>query len=191
VCSFSLTKVSNSIRPEHGRTGHFFSFEAAGIVPDIVCLSKSLGAMGFPMSIVLLKPEMDIWEPGQHNGTFRGNNLAFIAATAAIKHYWADSTFEENNFLLSDKIENQLQLLQEIQSSKSSVYRGRCLIWGLEWHDKAHAARVSKRCFEQGLIVETCGAFDQVLKFLPPLTISSHALELGFEIIANTITALE
>ncbi len=76
--------ICDDIQVGCGRAGWFFSFERAGIVPDIVTLSKSIGGYGFPMSIVLLKPELDIWAPGEHNGTFRGNQVAFVAARAAI-----------------------------------------------------------------------------------------------------------
>ena len=71
-----------------GRTGTFFCFEAAGIKPDIVTLSKSIGGYGLPMALVLIKPELDVWEPGEHNGTFRGNNPAFVTARVALEKFW-------------------------------------------------------------------------------------------------------
>jgi diaminobutyrate-2-oxoglutarate transaminase len=77
-----------------GRTGPFFSFEQAGIVPDIVCLSKSLSGYGLPFAVTLLKPELDVWEPGEHNGTFRGPNPAFVTATAAMD-FWAGEGLEK------------------------------------------------------------------------------------------------
>src|SRR3546814_5299557 len=76
-----------------GRTGNFFSFEAAGISPDLITLSKSLSGFGLPMSLVLFKPELDIWKPGAHSGTFRGNNMAFVTATQALDSYCADDAF--------------------------------------------------------------------------------------------------
>ena len=63
-----------------GRTGQFFSFEEAGIEPDMVTLSKSISGYGHPLALTLLKPELDIWEPGEHNGTFRGFAPAFATA---------------------------------------------------------------------------------------------------------------
>ena len=77
-----------------GRTGPFFSFEAAGITPDIVCLSKSIGGYGLPLALTLIRPELDIWKPGEHNGTFRGFNPAFVTGTAALRVYWRDSELE-------------------------------------------------------------------------------------------------
>ncbi|MFK4496118.1 diaminobutyrate-2-oxoglutarate transaminase [Bradyrhizobium japonicum] len=76
--------VVDDIQAGCGRTGTFFSFEKAGIVPDLVCLAKSVSGYGLPMSLLLLKPEHDVWSPGEHNGTFRGNSLAFVTAAAAI-----------------------------------------------------------------------------------------------------------
>lgn len=88
--------IVDDIQAGCGRSGHFFSFETAEINPDIVTLSKSLSGFGLPMSLVLFKPELDIWRSGQHNGTFRGHNLAFVTATKAIQHFWADQNSKLN-----------------------------------------------------------------------------------------------
>ena len=74
--------ILDEIQAGVGRTGTFFAFEAAGIVPDIVTVSKSISGSGLPMSLVLLRPEVDVWKPGAHTGTFRGNNLAFVSAAS-------------------------------------------------------------------------------------------------------------
>lgn len=83
--------IIDDIQAGCGRTGTFFSFEEAGIYPDIVTVSKSLSGYGLPFAIVLMKPELDQWKPGEHNGTFRGNNPAFITAKAALDNYWPAS----------------------------------------------------------------------------------------------------
>ena len=85
--------IIDDIQAGCGRTGDFFSFEALGVTPDIVTLSKSISGYGLPMSLVLLAPHLDVWEPGEHNGTFRGNNLAFVTGKAVIDHYWSDAGF--------------------------------------------------------------------------------------------------
>lgn len=96
ICrKFDILLIIDDIQAGCGRTGTFFSFEPSGIVPDIVCLSKSISGIGLPMAITLIKPEYDIWSPGEHNGTFRGNNLAFIAASEALE-YWDDQNFLNN-----------------------------------------------------------------------------------------------
>ncbi len=96
--------IVDDIQAGCGRTGTFFSFEPSGIQPDIVTLSKSIGGYGLPMAVVLLKPELDQWKPGEHNGTFRGNNHAFITAAKALEIYWANDDFETHIKQCSDKV---------------------------------------------------------------------------------------
>src|SRR3546814_14344132 len=76
--------IIDDIQVGCGRTGPFFSFEEMGIDPDIVTLSKSISGSGLPMPLVLIKPAPDVWAPGEHNGTFRGNNAAFVPEPAAL-----------------------------------------------------------------------------------------------------------
>src|SRR5690606_5756035 len=87
---YDLLLVVDDIQMGCGRTGKFFSFEEAGIVPDIVCLSKSISGYGIPMSLTLVRPDLDVWQPGEHNGTFRGISPAFVTAAAALRLYWSD-----------------------------------------------------------------------------------------------------
>jgi diaminobutyrate-2-oxoglutarate transaminase len=182
--------IVDDIQTGCGRTGKFFSFEESGIVPDIVCLSKSISGMGLPMALTLLRPELDIWEPGQHNGTFRGNNLAFVAATAALEGYWKDNRMEAEVAAASSLVDSLLEDLRDGDPDGNWTHRGRGLIRGIEWQDKAMAEAVSMACFERGLIVETCGAWDHVLKILPSLTIGREGLEDGFAILAEAIAAI-
>lgn len=92
---WDILLIVDDVQAGCGRTGTFFSFEPAEIEPDIVCLSKSIGGIGLPMAITLIKPEYDQWGPGEHNGTFRGNNLAFLAAQEALTHWETDEFSEE------------------------------------------------------------------------------------------------
>lgn len=77
--------IVDDIQTGCGHTGPFFSFEPAGIVPDIICLSKSISGYGTPMALTLMRPEYDVWRPGEHNGTFRGYNPAFVTAARALE----------------------------------------------------------------------------------------------------------
>ena len=88
--------IVDDIQAGCGRTGTFFSFEPAGIQPDLVCLSKSISGSGLPMSLTLIRPDLDIWSPGEHNGTFRGNNAAFVTATEALS-WWADQALAQGS----------------------------------------------------------------------------------------------
>ncbi|BAY65335.1 putative diaminobutyrate--2-oxoglutarate aminotransferase [Calothrix brevissima NIES-22] len=172
--------ICDDIQVGCGRTGAFFSFERAGIVPDMVILSKSISGYGLPMSLLLIKPELDIWEPGEHNGTFRGNQLAFIGATAALE-------YRESSSLELDVKEKELFvkefLNQEIAAiSETIIIRGIGMIWGIDVQNfggKNFAKSITSRCFELGLIVETAGRNDTVIKILPPLVIDIFTLQKG------------
>ena len=105
--------IVDDIQVGNGRTGDFFSFETAGIQPDLVIVSKSISGFGLPMTLVLLKPEIDQWQPGQHSGTFRGNNLAFVTATEALR-FWETEEFsrsiERKGHLLSERLRDPRSL---------------------------------------------------------------------------------
>jgi diaminobutyrate-2-oxoglutarate transaminase len=187
VCrDFDILLVVDDIQVGNGRSGDFFSFEAAGISPDMVTLSKSIGG-GLPMAILLLKPELDQWQPGEHTGTFRGNNLAFVASTAALSTYWQSDEFSQSVKYKSSILKDELEkTVQEFPSLQASV-RGRGLIYGLEIPADGLAKMVSKHAFEKGLVIELSGARNQVVKFLPPLTIDEETLHEGINIVNEAI----
>ncbi|MER5770029.1 diaminobutyrate--2-oxoglutarate transaminase [Streptomyces sp. NPDC001985] len=170
-----------------GRTGAFFSFEEAGIVPDIVTLSKSISGYGLPMALCLFTPALDIWEPGEHNGTFRGNNPAFVTATAALDAYWADGQMERHTRARGQLVESRLRAIAAEHPQAVAECRGRGLAWGLECADKPLAARVARRAFALGLLVETSGTLGEVVKLLPPLTASADELDEGLSILARAV----
>ncbi|MEU5696334.1 aspartate aminotransferase family protein [Actinosynnema sp. NPDC020468] len=181
--------VVDDIQVGCGRTGGFFSFERAGITPDLVTLSKSISGYGLPMALVLMKPEHDVWRPGQHNGTFRGNQLAFVGATAAIRRYWSDG--REPDFAAEVARKGALveeHLRRDVVARFDVALRGLGLIWGLDLRGSGiSAAKVSRRCFERGLIVETSGRDSEVVKLLPPLTIADEQLRRGLEVLVDAI----
>lgn len=167
------------------RTGTFFSFERAGIVPDMVILSKSVGGLGMPLSIVLLKEELDEWKPGEHNGTFRGNQLSFVAGKASF------------DWLLENNVESETQrkgeivkdfLTKEVLTLDSRLeLRGMGLIWGIDFGkiDASLADKIIEKCFERRLICECAGREGAVLKIMPPLVIEDDLLKEGLQIIAE------
>ncbi len=180
--------IVDDIQAGCGRTGAFFSFEAAGIEPDMVTLSKSLSGYGLPMSILLIKRDLDAWKPGEHNGTFRGNNLAFVTATATLNHYWADDRFSEELEAKSNTI--RLHLTKVIKDYPEQLrLKGRGMFCGIECNESTLAAKVVQQCFEQKLIIEVSGPNDEVLKVFCPLTISAEALETGLNIISENLRA--
>ncbi|MGO4421164.1 diaminobutyrate--2-oxoglutarate transaminase, partial [Streptomyces sp. MCAF7] len=179
--------IVDDIQMGCGRTGPFFSFEEAGITPDIVTLSKSIGGYGLPMSLALFRPELDIWEPGEHNGTFRGNNPAFVTAAAALNTYWADGQMEKQTLARGEQVEQALREICEEHVRLGAQYRGRGLVWGLEFADPSRASAVCARAFELGLLVETSGPQSEVVKLLPPLTVSPEELDEGLRTLARAI----
>jgi diaminobutyrate-2-oxoglutarate transaminase len=179
--------IVDDIQAGCGRSGDFFSFEESGIRPDLVVLSKSLSGYGLPMSLVLISPELDVWEPGGHTGTFRGNNLAFVGGTAALRTYWADEVFSAETTRKGELLQSRLAAIAE-RHPGHLVERGRGLFRGLaSLTDPDFAGRVSSEAFERGVIIETAGAYSEVVKFLPPLTTDDETLLRGIEVVEAAI----
>ncbi|MFF2371383.1 diaminobutyrate--2-oxoglutarate transaminase [Agromyces sp. NPDC058110] len=182
--------ILDEIQAGVGRTGEFFAFEESGIVPDIVTVSKSISGSGLPMSLVLLRPEVDVWKPGAHTGTFRGNNLAFVSARAALENYWADTALVDGVAEKSALLRAELEQIAAANPQQDFVVRGRGLMYGLACDaDRGLAARISKQAFTRGLVIETSGAYDEVLKFLPALTITEDELRAGLAIVRESLAA--
>lgn len=179
--------IVDDIQVGCGRTGPFFSFEKAGISPDIICLSKSLSGYGVPFAVTLLKPEFDQWSPGEHNGTFRGHNLAFVTATAALDVYWRNDKLNQHVNRCAKQLREAMINMAERGDGE---VRGRGLIHGIEFSDKSLASRLSKAAFQRGLIIETSGPQDEVLKVLPPLTIDQASLGAGLDVIDQCILSV-
>ena len=185
---FGILLIIDDVQAGCGRTGNFFSFERAGIVPDIVCVSKSIGGYGLPMSLVLMRRSLDCWKAGQHTGTFRGNQLAFVAAAAALELWQAESfaqQIRERSQIVTHFLFDRIAAIH----SQISI-RGIGMIWGV---DLSHVATsemvksISRRCFERGLIIERCGRDDTTLKILPPLNIPEQQLLDGLTILEEAI----
>ncbi|MFI8933087.1 diaminobutyrate--2-oxoglutarate transaminase [Streptomyces sp. NPDC053474] len=180
--------IVDDIQMGCGRTGAFFSFEEAGISPDIVTVSKSISGYGLPMALTLFKPELDVWEPGEHNGTFRGNNPAFVTAAAALRTYWSDGpAMEKQTRARGEQVEQTLVALVDEHRADIVEYRGRGLVWGIEFRDKERATRIARRAFELGLLIETSGPESEVVKLLPALTITADELDEGLRTLTRAV----
>lgn len=178
--------IVDDIQMGCGRTGEFFSFEFAKLTPDIIVMSKSLSGYGLPLSMLLLKPEFDAWRPGEHTGTFRGNNLALVSATAAINIYWRCSTFSQEVQRMGDDMRRRLEGIASEHGDYFAV-RGRGMALGFDCQKAEIAEAIMHKAFEKGLIVERCGPVDQVVKLLPALTIESETLNRGIEIFEESL----
>lgn len=181
---YEILLIVDDIQAGCGRTGSFFSFDEAGIQPDIITLSKSLSGYGLPFSVVLMKPELDQWKPGEHNGTFRGHNPAFVTATAALDHYWRDKTFANEVKQKGDIIAKAFDAIAEKHGSEWFTTTGRGMMRGLVCNSGKLADAITTEAFKQKLIIETSGAESHVVKTLCPLTISEEDLRKGLDIVA-------
>jgi len=181
---YEILLIVDDIQAGCGRTGTFFSFDEAGIQPDIVTLSKSLSGYGLPFSVVLMKPELDQWKPGEHNGTFRGHNPAFVTATAALDHYWRDKTFSNEVKKKGDIIAQAFDAIADKHGSEWFTTTGRGMMRGLVCNSGKLADAITTEAFKQKLIIETSGADSHVVKTLCPLTISEEDLRKGLDIVA-------
>lgn len=182
--------IVDEIQSGCGRTGPFFSFERAGIVPDLVTVSKSMGGAGFPIALVLLRQALDQWKPAEHTGTFRGHQLSFVAATAALETFWARG--------LTEEVEQKGRLVERTLRERLAArtpdvrVRGCGLAWGVDFSSAGGGERVDRilqRAFSQGLVVESCGRRGAVIKLTPPLTISESLLSEGLDVLLSATEA--
>ncbi|WP_232221350.1 diaminobutyrate--2-oxoglutarate transaminase [Burkholderia sp. WSM2232] len=181
--------IVDDIQAGCGRTGTFFSFEKFGLHPDLICLSKSISGNGLPMAILLIKPKYDVWAPGEHNGTFRGNNLAFVAARTALS-YWKDKHFltqlDENIRIMDAGLETILKKHQNLLVRR----KGRGLFQGIEFARPEDAMRVRAAMFDRAVVMEMSGPRGEVLKLMPPLTIPTTLLERSIKLIDECVASL-
>ncbi|WP_299232735.1 diaminobutyrate--2-oxoglutarate transaminase [uncultured Halomonas sp.] len=189
ICrAHDILLIIDDIQAGCGRTGKFFSFEHAGVVPDIVTNSKSLSGLGLPFSQVLMRPELDVWKPGQYNGTFRGFALAFTTAAAAIENYWSDDSFaqevQRKGEVVSERFAKIAAWISE-QGIEASE-RGRGLMRGIDVGSGEIADKITHQAFENGLVIETSGQDGEVVKCLCPLTISDEDLQKGLDILEQS-----
>jgi diaminobutyrate-2-oxoglutarate transaminase len=198
ICSkYGVLMIVDEIQAGFCRTGKFFAFEHSGILPDIVTMSKALGGVGFPISCVAYKDELDIWPPGKHIGTFRGNAVAYAAGHAALQ-FMIENRLAEYTCQLGGKM---LERLKEIEKDSQIVgeARGKGLMFGIEIvHDRASknpapelAQKIRTLCHRRGLLVEIGGHYNNVVRFLPPLILTDDLANKGIEIFADAVRESE
>lgn len=185
-----ILTIQDDIQMGCGRTGPFFSSEHYGLRPDLIVLSKSIGAFGVPLSLVLLKAELDIWEPGEHTGTFRGQDLAFVAGRAALEHYWTTPELENETRRKGTVVSAVLSSLRSRWPEHVCSTRGRGLMHGVELKSPKLAAEAVRAAFERGLLVERAGREKQVIKISPPLTIPEDSLTEGLGLLADALDSV-
>ena len=184
---YNILLIVDDIQVGNCRTGDFFSFERSGIKPDIITMAKSIGGIGMPFAMCLIKPDIDIFNPGEHNGTFRGFQPAFVAGKAALEYM--------NKYDVPQMVKNKSKIIEEIFTreipliSKELTWRGMGMIYGIDFKEypDGTAQKVSEECFKNGLIIELAGRQDSVLKYMPILVSDESDLVRGIYISLDAI----
>jgi len=177
--------IVDDIQAGCGRTGTFFSFEEMGIEPDLIPMAKSFSGMGLPFAALLIKPEHDIWGPAEHNGTFRGNTHAFVTARVALEKFWTEQTFQTEIATKAEMLRDALTRIAD--TIPGARLKGRGMMQGVDVGNGELAEDICARAFEKGLIIETSGAHDEVVKVLAPLTTPDDTFARGLEILAEAV----
>nr|WP_305909022.1 aspartate aminotransferase family protein [Methylomarinum sp. Ch1-1]MDP4521897.1 aspartate aminotransferase family protein [Methylomarinum sp. Ch1-1] len=173
--------IVDDIQVGCGRTGSFFSFDDLDIDPDIICLAKGIGGMGTPMAMNLVKPEIDRhWAPGEHTGTFRGQDLSFVAGSEALSYFEDDSLMKD----VRAKSQIMAEALTALEKRHADLeVSGKGMILGLDIGDGNRAKAIVDACFQSGLLIASCGTGGRVVKLIPPLTIPEDDLKDGLNIL--------
>jgi len=179
--------IIDDIQSGCGRTGTYFSFEQAGIEPDMITQAKSLSGFGLPFAALLIKPEHDIWKPAEHNGTFRGNTHAFVTARVTLEKFWKDDSFAAEVRRKGAHLHDRLSKIAK--QVPGAEMRGRGMMQGINVGSGDLAEQVCAEAFERGLIIETSGANDEVVKFLGALTMPDAVLDEGLDMLENAVGA--
>jgi diaminobutyrate-2-oxoglutarate transaminase len=178
--------IVDEIQAGCGRSGGFFGFDESGIVPDLVTLSKSISGFGLPLSLLLIAPEHDQWLPAQHNGTFRGNTHAFVTGTVALEKFWRFPAFALETARRAGLVRERLaRIAARVEGAR---LKGRGMMQGVDVGSGALADRITAAAYRMGLIIETSGAHDEVVKVLAPLTTPDALLMEGFDILDAAVT---
>ena len=173
--------IVDDIQAGIGRAGSFFSFDDMDVQPDMIPLAKSLSGFGLPFAALLIRRELDIWKPAEHNGTFRGNTHAFVTARVALEKFWSDDTFKNEIAEKAKILETRLQRIADMVPG--ARLKGRGMMRGVDVGSGELAEQICGEAFRNGLIIETSGSFDEVVKVLAPLTIPVELFEKGLDIL--------
>ncbi len=196
-----IALIADEVQTGVGRTGTFWAVEHSGIVPDVMVLSKAIGG-SLPLAVVVYRDDLDVWAPGAHAGTFRGNQLAMAAGTATLA-YIRENALAERAGVLGARMLGRLQGLAATHPCIGDV-RGRGLMIGVELVDvtadsaagppppaTALAAAVQRACLDRGLLVELGGRGQSVVRLLPPLTLTDEQATAVLDRLADAIDATE
>jgi diaminobutyrate-2-oxoglutarate transaminase len=197
-----IPMIDDEIQAGMCRTGTMWAFEHSGVMPDIIVMSKGLGG-GVPIAVIVIRSDLNKWLPGAFTGTFRGSTFAFAAA-AAVLSFAREERLAARVTQLGERLKHGLEQVQRLTLSLGEV-RGRGLMFGAEIIDvdaqpdrrgiyppaPQSARSIQRACFERGLIVEVGGAYDNVVRFLPPLIIEAEEIDQVCEIFHDAVRRVE
>ncbi|MFE9932006.1 diaminobutyrate--2-oxoglutarate transaminase family protein [Streptomyces sp. NPDC005533] len=188
-----IPMIADEVQTGVGRTGAFWGVDHAGVVPDVMVLSKAIGG-SLPLAVIVYRSGLDVWAPGAHAGTFRGNQLAMAAGTATLA-FVRENRLAERAAVLGERMLSALRGLAADHPCMGDV-RGRGLMIGVELVDPetgaaapALAAAVRQECLDRGLIVELGGRHGAVVRLLPPLTLTDEQAAAVLDRLADAIPA--
>jgi len=187
---YDILLVADEIQSGFGRTGKYFAVEHQEIVPDVMAVAKGI-ASGLPISGVFTRSELAAkWMPGSHGGTYGGNAVACAAAVATI-NVLREEKLVENSAVRGEQLRAHLRDLQTRYPVMGDV-RGLGLMDAVELTkdgqpDPETTKAVQTACLERGMILLTCGTFDNVIRWIPPLVVTSAQIDQGVEIFANAL----
>jgi diaminobutyrate-2-oxoglutarate transaminase len=182
---FGILLIADESQSGCGRCGTYFSFERAGIVPDMVIVSNAI-AGGLPMGMLLMRPGLDEWRPGEEAGIFQGFGLGFVAASEILSQ-WENGTIPAGIAAKSAMLAREIEKIPARFPNREVAVRGAGMIWAIDLNRPASAPVVSDWAFEKGLIAEPAWIKDEVLLVLPPWIIDENHLRDGFGILGEVL----
>ncbi|WP_404317799.1 diaminobutyrate--2-oxoglutarate transaminase [Malaciobacter canalis] len=180
--------ILDSIQCGCGRCGSYFSFDDLDVDPDIIILAKGLGGFGTPIGMLVNKPEVDkAWSPGQHTGTFRGQGFSFVAGKIGLE-YFKNEEFNEETKRKGNIVR---EILDKLNSKYEKVVdvRQKGLMLAIEFDSAATVKEITAKTYENGLIIGACST-GEIIKFIPPLTITDEELNKGLERFTASVEAV-
>ena len=180
--------IADEVQSGFGRTGELFAVEHYGIQPDIICMAKGI-ASGFPFAALGTTAALDAkWTKGSHGGTYGGNAIGCAAALATIE-IMEDPAFLQNVRDRGQQLMDGLRDLQRHDDGISQV-RGLGLMVGTELTDAGRVAAIQKHCLEEGrMILMNAGTYGTTLRWMPPLVVNEHEVEIGLRAFESALKA--
>ena len=192
--------IIDEVQTGWGRTGAMYAFEQSGVVPDVLILSKAIGG-GLPLAVIVYDESLDVWQPGAHTGTFRGNQLAMATGLATLR-YLQQHDVPSHAVKMGRRLAGRLAELAAAHPFVGEI-RGRGLMLGAEIidpneadalgrprHDGDRARAIQRACFDRGLMIELGGRHGSVIRFLPPLIVTADEVDAIAGVVAEACRAV-